>query len=125
MQPLKNSPAFSRLHNVSRGVALVASASAAVVSLVAGLYSYGFIGHRESHKTIGNIGAAWVRIKPAIDSAAAIGDTVHYAATIADKSGSVLVGAVPVWTTGDTTVAVATPDGSIIARAPGTTTLSA
>ena len=125
MRLFKSSGAFSQVQHVSRGVALIASAGAAVVSLVAGLYTYGIIGHRESHRTIGNIGAAWVRIKPSIDTASAIGDTVHFAATVADKAGSILVGAVPVWTTGDTAVAVAAADGSIIARGPGTTTISA
>src|ERR1043165_3903938 len=120
MPLFRNTGTFTRVQHGARTVAIIASAGAAVVSLVAGLYSYGFIGHRESHKTIGNIGAAWVRIKPAIDSASAIGDTVHFAATIADKAGSVLVGAVPVWTTGDTNVAVAGQDGSIVARGPGT-----
>src|ERR1043165_4287833 len=120
MPLFRNTGTFTRVQHGARTVAIIASAGAAVVSLVAGLYSHGIIGHRESHKTFGNIGAAWVRIKPAIDTATAVGDTIHFAATVADKSGSVLVGAVPVWTTGDTTVAAAAPDGSIIARGQGT-----
>src|SRR3979411_2197167 len=54
----------------------------------------------------------------------AVGDTAHYAATIADKNGSILVGARPTWTTGDSNVAVVRSDGSVIARGPGTTTVS-
>jgi adhesin/invasin len=124
MPLFRSTAAFTRLQNVSRGVALIASAGAAVVSLGAALYTYGIIGHSASHKTIGNIGAAWVRLKPTLDSATAIGDTVHFAATVADKTGSILVGATPVWTTADSSVAVARPDGSIIARGPGTTTIT-
>jgi hypothetical protein len=107
-----------------KGVALAASTGAALVTVFTALYSYGVLGKAESHKSIGNLGAAWVGLRPATDTASAIGDTVHYAATIADDNGSILVGARPTWTTGDSSIALARPDGSIIARRPGTTTVS-
>ena len=107
-----------------KSIALAASTGAALVTVFSALYSYGVIGKAESHQSIGNIGAAWVGLRPATDTASAIGDTVHYAATIADKNGSILVGARPIWTTGDSSVAVARSDGSIIARKPGQTTVS-
>jgi hypothetical protein len=107
-----------------KSIALAASTGAALVTVFSALYSYGVIGKAESHQSIGNIGAAWVGLRPASDTASAIGDTVHYAATIADKNGSILVGARPIWTTGDSAVAIARPDGSIIARKPGQTTVS-
>ena len=112
------------IHKTGKVVAVAASTCAALVSVVTALYSYGVIGKSESHQSIGNLGAAWVGLKPAMDSASAIGDTVHYAATITDKSGSILVGARPTWTTGDTNVARVLPDGSVIARGPGATTVS-
>src|SRR6478672_2584524 len=96
-------------------VTIAASSGAALVSIFTALYSYGVIGHSESHQSIGNLGAAWVGLRPAIDTASSIGDTVHYAATVTDKSGSILVGARPTWTTGDSTVARVLPDGSVIA----------
>src|SRR5450759_1799009 len=96
---LRTTPRFSWFQHVSRGVAVVTSTGAALVSILTALYSYGVFGHTESHRTIGNYGAAWVRLKPAIDTATAIGDTVPFAATIADKNGSILVGATPTWTT--------------------------
>ena len=105
-------------------VALVASTGAALVTVVSALYSYGVIGKAESHNSIGNLGAAWVGLRPSMDTAFAIGDTAHYAATIADKNGSILVGARPTWTSGDSNVAVVRSDGSVIARGPGTTTVS-
>jgi hypothetical protein len=107
-----------------KSVALAASTGAALVTVFSALYSYGVIGKAESHQSIGNIGAAWVGLRPAADTASAIGDTVHYAATIADKNGSILVGARPIWTTGDSAIAVARSDGSIVARKPGQTTVS-
>jgi adhesin/invasin len=112
------------IHKTGKVVAVAASTCAALVSVVTALYSYGVIGKSESHQSIGNLGAAWVGLKPAFDSASAIGDTVHYAATITDRNGSILVGARPTWTTGDTTVARVLPDGSVIARGPGATTVS-
>ena len=109
---------------VGKIVALVASTGAALVTVVSALYSYGVIGKAESHNSIGNLGAAWVGLRPSMDTAFAIGDTAHYAATIADKNGSILVGARPTWTSGDSNVAVVRSDGSVIARGPGTTTVS-
>src|SRR5258708_452810 len=118
-------PKFSWFQHVPRTVALATSTIAALIGITTALYTYGVIGHSQSHRTIGNYGAAWVRLKPATDTATAIGDTVPFAATIADKSGSILVGATPTWTTGDTSVATVTANGSVIARGAGLTTVSA
>jgi hypothetical protein len=105
-------------------VTIAASSGAALVSIFTALYSYGVIGSSESHQSIGNMGAAWVGLRPAIDTASAIGDTVHYAATVTDKNGSILVGARPVWTTGDSSIATVLTDGSVIAHGPGKTMVS-
>jgi hypothetical protein len=105
-------------------VAVAASSGAAIVTIFTALYSYGVLGESESHQSIGNLGAAWVGLRPSADTASAIGDTVHYAATVTDKNGSILVGARPTWTTGDSTVARVLSDGSVIARGPGKTMVS-
>ncbi len=105
-------------------VAVAASSGAALVTIFTALYSYGVLGESESHQSIGNLGAAWVGLRPSADTASAIGDTVHYAATVTDKNGSILVGARPTWTTGDSTVAKVLQDGSVIARGPGRTTVN-
>jgi hypothetical protein len=112
------------VHKVGKIIAVAASTGAALVSVITALYSYGVIGKSESHNSIGNLGAAWVGLRPSVDSAFAIGDTTHFAATITDRNGSILVGARPTWTTGDTNVAVVRTDGSVIARGPGSTTVS-
>src|SRR3982074_140083 len=104
-------------------VTIGASSGAALVSIFTALYSYGIIGSSESHQSIGNMGAAWVGLRPAIDTASAIGDTVHFAATVTDKNGSILVGARPTWTTGDSSIATVLTDGSVIANGPGRTML--
>src|SRR6266581_7369855 len=112
------------LKHTAKLVAVGASSGAALVSIFTALYSYGMIGHAESHQSIGNMGAAWVGLRPQIDTATAISDTVHYAATVTDKNGSILVGARPVWTTGDSTIATVLSDGSVIAHGPGKTMVS-
>src|SRR2546430_10311480 len=102
------------IKHMAKVVAVTASSGAALVSIFTALISYGVIGAAESHQSIGNIGAAWVGLRPAIDTATAIGDTIHYAATITDKSGSILVGARPGLTTGDSSLAGGLQDGSVV-----------
>ena len=112
------------LKHTAKLVAVTASSGAALVSIFTALYSYGVIGQAESHQSIGNIGAAWVGLRPAIDTATSLGDTVHYAATVTYKNGSILVGARPTWTTGDSSIATVLQDGSVVARGPGRTMVS-
>ena len=121
---IQTAPKSTWVQHISKGVALIASTGAALVSILTALYSYGVLGKSESHQSIGNLGAAWVRLRPAIDTATAIGDTIRFAATIADKNGSILVGARPTWTSGDSTIATVEADGSVIARGPGLTTIT-
>ena len=110
--------------HVGKVVTLSASAGAALVSIFTAMISYGIIGNSEAHQSIGNLGAAWVGLRPAIDTAYAIDDTVHFAATVTDKNGSILVGARPTWTTGDSSIATVLTDGSVIAHGPGKTMVS-
>jgi adhesin/invasin len=112
------------IHNAGKLVAMAASTGAALVSIISFLYSYGVIGKSDSHQTIGNLGAAWVGLRPAADTAYAIGDTIHLAATITDKSGAILVGAQPTWVSENPRVARVLADGSVIAEGQGTTTIS-
>lgn len=109
---------------VGKGVAVAASTGAALVSIVSALFSYGVFGRSDSHRSFGNLGAAWVRLRPTVDTAFAIGDTLHFAATVADKNGSILLNAEPTWTTGDSAVAVALPDGAVVVRGTGATTVT-
>src|SRR5262249_24322903 len=114
----------TRFNGAGKIVAAAASTGAALVSIFSFLYSYGVIGKSESHQTIGNLGAAWVGLRPAIDSAAAIGDTIHLAATITDKNGSILIGAKPTCSNENPRVALAMPSGAVIATAPASTALT-
>jgi hypothetical protein len=104
-------------------VTAIASTGAALVSIFSFLYSFGVVGEPESHKTVGTFGAAWLGVAPAADTAHAIGDTIHLAATVTDKSGSVLVGVRPRWTSDNPQTAVALPNGWVIVRGPGVATI--
>src|SRR3954469_2772693 len=112
------------IHNAGKLIAMAASTGAALVSIILFLYSYGVIGKSASHQTIGNLGATWVGLRPQADTAFAIGDTIHLAATITDKNGPILVGAKPTWVSENPKVATVLNDGSVIAQGPGTTTIS-
>jgi hypothetical protein len=112
------------IHNAGKLIAMAASTGAALVSIISFLYSYGVIGKSASHQTIGNLGATWVGLRPQADTAFAIGDTIHLAATITDDNGAILVGAKPTWVSENPKVAVVLNDGSVIAQGPGTTTIT-
>jgi hypothetical protein len=108
----------------SKLVTAGASTGAACVSIFSFLYSFGIIGKPESHRTLGNLGVAWLGVRPLADTATAIGDTLHLAATITDKSGAILVGTTPAWSSEKPAVAEVHGDGSVVALGPGTTTIT-
>jgi hypothetical protein len=105
-------------------VAAGATTGAACVSIISFLYSFGVVGKSESHQTIGNLGVAWVGVRPVADTATAIGDTLHLAATITDKAGAILVGTRPTWSSENPAVALVRNDGSVVAQGPGTATIT-
>jgi hypothetical protein len=120
-KPLKAALPWYR--SASKLVTAIASTGAALVSIFSFLYSFGVVGEPESHKTVGNFGAAWLGVSPTADTAHAIGDTLHLAATVTDKGGSVLVGIRPRWTSDNPQAAAVLPDGSVIIRGPGAATI--
>ena len=109
--------------SAARIVVAAVSSAAALVSVLSFARSYGMIGSSPSHLTVGDLGAAWVGVSPTTDTVTAVGDTVHLAATVTDKSGSVLVGAAIVWSSDNPRVASVENDGTVIARGTGTTTI--
>lgn len=120
-KPLKAALPWYR--SASKLVTAIASTGAAIVSIFSFLYSFGVVGEPESHKTVGTFGASWLAVSPKADTAHAIGDTLHLAATVTDKSGSVLVGVRPKWTSDNAEAATVLPDGSVIIRGPGAATI--
>src|SRR6476469_2281455 len=124
MTPPVNSAATPWYRQASKLVTAGVSTGAACVSIFSFLYSFGILGKSESHQTIGNLGVAWVGVRPAVDTATAIGDTLHLAATITDKAGAILVGTSPTWSSEKPAVAQVRNDGSVVAMGPGTTTIT-
>jgi hypothetical protein len=120
-KPLKAALPWYR--SASKLVTAIASTGAAVVSIFSFLYSFGVVGEPESHKTVGNFGVAWLGVSPTADTAHAIGDTLHLAATVTDKNGSVLVGVRPRWTTDNPETATVNQDGSVLIRGAGAATI--
>lgn len=120
-KPLKAALPWYR--SASKLVTAIASTGAALVSIFSFLYSFGVVGEPESHKTVGNFGASWLGVAPTSDTAHAVGDTLHLAATVTDKNGSVLVGIRPKWTTDNPETATVNQDGSVIIRGPGAATI--
>jgi hypothetical protein len=120
-KPLKAALPWYR--SASKLVTAIASTGAAIVSIFSFLYSFGVVGEPESHKTVGNFGASWLGVAPTADTAHAIGDTLHLAATVTDRNGSVLVGIRPKWTTDNPETATVMQDGSVIIRGSGAATI--
>jgi hypothetical protein len=124
MTPPVNSAATPWYRQASKLVTAGVSTGAACVSIFSFLYSFGILGKSESHQTIGNLGVAWVGVRPAVDTATAIGDTLHLAATITDKAGAILVGTRPAWSSENPRVALVGNDGSVVAQGSGATTIT-
>ena len=124
MTPPVNSAATPWYRQASKLVTAGVSTGAACVSIFSFLYSFGVLGKSESHQTIGNLGVAWVGVRPTVDTATAIGDTVHLAATITDKAGAILVGTRPAWSSENPRVALVGNDGSVVAQGSGATTIT-
>ena len=105
--------------------ATLASAGAATVSILSFLHSWGIVGTPDVRASLGAVGARWIGVRPLVDSARALRDTLHLAATITDRNGAILYGAKPTWTTENPAVATVEQDGTVIARGAGETTIIA
>ncbi|HET7566190.1 MAG TPA: Ig-like domain-containing protein [Gemmatimonadaceae bacterium] len=97
-----------------------------MTSVVSFAHSYGLIGTPPpAYLTVGDLGVGRVAVAPAIDTATALGDTIHLAATITDKRGSALVGALLSWSSDEPNIASVDDKGQVLARSPGTATIVA
>ncbi|HUF25596.1 MAG TPA: Ig-like domain-containing protein [Gemmatimonadaceae bacterium] len=108
-----------------RTTATIVSMTAALVSIATFARAWGLYGGPASFLTVGTIGARWVGVKPAQDTARAIGDTIYLAATVTGKNGSTLLGPNIGWSSDEPRIATVSDDGVVVARAAGTTTIVA
>ncbi len=75
--------------------------------------------------SLANLAARRVVLAPAHDTLTAIGDTLQLAATVTDVHGATLAGATLVWATDDSGVVTVDSSGAVLARGPGTATITA
>jgi hypothetical protein len=113
----------NRVHHAFSLSAKVVTAAAALATVLGYIHSVGLDGSM-TRRTVGSLGAVWLGLAPPTDTIAAIGDTLHVAATVTDKHGTALVGATITWSSSDSLVA-SVADGLVVAHSPGATTISA
>jgi hypothetical protein len=111
------------VHHVFSLGAKIATALAASATVLGYVHSVGLDGST-TRRTMGTFGATWLGLAPGVDTAWAIGDTLHLAATVTDKHGTALVGATIRWSSSDSTVATV-GDGLVVARSTGVATVVA
>lgn len=125
-RPAKKTEQPTRVGSTLRTTATIVSMTAALVSIATFARAWGLYGGpAHSYLTIGAFGARWVGIKPELDSAFALGDTIVLAATVTGKNGNNLVGATIGWSSDDPSVATVSDEGIVIARSAGSTTIVA
>lgn len=110
------------LKNTFAILAAFFSAGAALVSILTFAKNQGWLAERILPAD-GAVG--WVRVTPGADTIRALGDTVHFAATVIDTLGAIVVMPGVRWTTSDSAVARARPDGGVAAVGPGEVTVTA
>ncbi len=102
-------------------------AAAAFISIGAALTS--IVNFARSSETAGSLvrdgAVAWIKVTPRLDTAVAIGDTMRFAATVADQNGALIPGALLTWSTDDPAVASVDRHGEVVARGAGVTGVSA
>jgi hypothetical protein len=108
-------------------VVATCSAGAAVVSILSFAQSRGLLKDSSiaNAATNARFDVAWVGVTPSADTATAIGDTLHLTARVSDKSGGTVLGAPISWSSDSAAIASVSEDGTVIARAPGMTTIIA
>jgi hypothetical protein len=112
----------NKVHGAVSLGAKLASATAAICTVVAFAYDWGVTGSA-TRRSVGTFGATWVGLTPAVDTVTAIGDTLHMAATVTDKHGTAIVGVTTKWTVDHPEIVSVNPDGTLIAQGPGTATV--
>jgi hypothetical protein len=107
----------------SRSVVAMITTSAALATIMVHSRTLGLV--REGRALAAGQAARRVTVAPTADTAHAIGDTIHLAATVTDRHGGVLVGSAVTWRSDNPDVASIDGAGLVVARRAGTTFVSA
>ena len=114
------------MSTTGRTVTWILTSSAALLALLANARSLGLTPWLEgSLFSFADHAAARIMVSPRSDSLDAIGDTIPLVATVSDHRGAVLSGARIHWAAADTTVVSVDSSGTVVARGPGSTWVSA
>jgi hypothetical protein len=122
--PVRNNQARhhapSLVGTIAKWMALTVTSGAAMVSFMSDSDSIGLFGWIASEgMSLSDYAVRSVRLTPRADTAFAIGDSIHLAATVTDKRGSTIFGASVMWRSLDPAVAVVDSSGVAIVRGPG------
>jgi len=110
----------SLVGTVAKWVALSVTSGAAMVSFMSDSDSIGLFGWIASEgMSLSDYAVRSIRLTPRADTAFAIGDSIHLAATVTDKRGSTIFGASVMWRSLDPAVAVVDSSGVAVVHGPG------
>jgi len=114
----------SRLDTTFKGMAGFLSAGAALVSILSFLATRKGASDPASAEGLAVVEASRVELSPSVDTAFALGDTLHFTSAAVDAHGQALRAAAVHWSVDDPTVAAVDSTGIVVARGAGTTGLT-
>jgi adhesin/invasin len=122
-RPPKHTPL---LHGAVKWIVLALTAVGATIGFLVNARSLGLTPWLSlGGASFANLAARRVVLAPARDTLTAIGDTLQLAATVTDEHGATVAGATPLWATDDSAVATVDSSGIVVARGPGSATITA
>ncbi len=119
-------PSRGHIHGAGKWVIASLTTLAAIIGILVNARSLGltpWLGL--GGPSLANLAARRVVVSPARDTLTSIGDTLQLAATVTDQRGATIIGATVLWATDDSGVATVDSSGTVLARGPGTATISA
>ena len=105
---------------MAKWFAILVTSGAAMVSFLSDSSAIGLFGWFASEGlSLSDYVVRSIRVAPAADTAYAIGDSIHLAATVTDKRGSTLFGTSIIWSSLDPGVATVDSGGTVVVRSDG------
>jgi adhesin/invasin len=123
--PESNRKRLQPFEGASRWISGGLGLGAALATILASAHSCGLIDDQSTRLSVAGLAVSWIGLSPASDTAASLGDTLRYVATVTDRRGTALIGAAIEWKSEDSSIAAVDSAGFVIAHAPGATILTA
>jgi hypothetical protein len=118
-------PAREHIHGAAKWIMVALTTVGVIIGILVNARSLGLPWLGLDSVNLANLAARRVLLAPYHDTLSAVGDTLQLAATVIDAHGATVVGATVVWATDDSAVATVDSSGAVVARGPGTATISA